>query len=72
MIKCKLRLLMAENKINSIVELMEKTKLSRSAINRLYHERGMDTVRMDTLTAICDYFQVSLSDLIQYIPEPKK
>lgn len=72
MFKCNLRILMAEQKINSIKELMELSDLSRNAINRLYQEENLEKVTMETLIKLCDVFKCKLSELIEYIPNNKE
>ncbi|MFB5269420.1 helix-turn-helix domain-containing protein [Paenibacillus enshidis] len=68
-IKCNLRLLMAEHRIDDITELMIKSGLSRNSINKLYRETNIETVKLETLFKLCDTFNCELSDLIEYIPE---
>ncbi|MFM9279515.1 helix-turn-helix domain-containing protein [Paenibacillus jiagnxiensis] len=68
-IKCNLRLLMAEHRIDDIKELMQKSGLSRNSINKLYRETNIETVKLETLFKLCDTFNCELSDLIEYIPE---
>lgn len=67
--KNNLRLIMAQHKISSITELMERTNLSRNALNKLWHDEDLDTVKVGTLLKICDAFQISLSELLDYTPE---
>lgn len=69
MIKCNLRLLMAEKKIDDITELMNLSGLSRNAINRLYKENSIENSSLGTLIKLCDTFKCKLSDLLEYIPE---
>ncbi len=64
----KLRFLMAEHKINSITELMKLTNVSREPLNKLYSEKKIETLKLDVLSRICDYFNCSLNDLVEYIP----
>ncbi|MGL5595873.1 MAG: helix-turn-helix domain-containing protein [Cetobacterium sp.] len=71
MLKSKLRYLMAEKKINSISELMEFTNVSRDPLNKLYNEKNLETLKLDVLIRICNFFQCSLQDLIEYIPDVK-
>ena len=69
MIKCKLRIFMAEKKIDNITDLMGMTGLSRNAINRLYKEIELEKVNMETLIKLCNIFNCKLSDLFEYVPE---
>lgn len=69
MITCNIRLQMAKNKIDDISGLMEKSGLSRNAINRLYKEKDIDATSLKTLIKLCDTFKCKLSDLIEYTPK---
>lgn len=69
MLKCNLRLLMAQHKIDTVRDLMDKSNLSRNAINRLYKEKDVETTSLETLLKLCDTFNCKLSDLIEYIPD---
>ncbi|CAH1201393.1 hypothetical protein PAECIP111893_01598 [Paenibacillus plantiphilus] len=69
MVKCHLRRLMADQKIDDITQLMKLSGLSRNAINKLYREENIETVKMETLFKLCDTFKCNLSDLIEYIPD---
>lgn len=53
----------------SVTELSEGTGISRNTITGLYYRRTK-TIKLETLTKICDYLQIPLSELIEY--EPKK
>lgn len=66
--KCNLRIYMVNFKVKDIKDLMFKVGISRSAINKLYHERDLQTIKMETLTKLCDFFGCSSSDLLEYFP----
>lgn len=70
-IEMKLRMLMAEHRIDGVGDLMQRSGLSRNAINRLYKgtEEEMKTTNLKTLITLCDVFDCTLSDLIEYSPE---
>ena len=55
---------MAEHRIDGISELMEKSGLSRNAINRLYKgtEEEMKSTNLKTLITLCEVFECKLSD----------
>ncbi|WP_428958642.1 helix-turn-helix domain-containing protein [Levilactobacillus brevis] len=56
----------------TIGDVSKGTGLSRGTISAIYH-RNADTAKLSTLKSICDYLQISLSDLIEYTPkEPTK
>ncbi|WP_179090755.1 MULTISPECIES: helix-turn-helix domain-containing protein [Paenibacillus] len=67
-IKCNIRELMAEHRIDDITELMAKSGLSRNSINKLYRETNIETTKLETLFKLCDTFNCKLSDLIDYVP----
>lgn len=69
MIKCNIRVLMAEHRIDDITELMERSGLSRNSINKLYKEINIETTKLETLFKLCDTFECKLSDLIEYTPD---
>ncbi|MGG4501640.1 helix-turn-helix domain-containing protein [Paenibacillus polymyxa] len=67
-IKCNIRELMAEHRIDDITELMAKSGLSRNSINKLYRETNIETTKLETLFKLCDTFNCKLSDLVEYLP----
>jgi putative transcriptional regulator len=67
-IKCNIRELMAEHRIDDITELMAKSGLSRNSINKLYRETNIETTKLETLFKLCNTFNCKLSDLIEYLP----
>ncbi|KAF6578405.1 MULTISPECIES: helix-turn-helix domain-containing protein [Paenibacillus] len=68
-IKCNIRELMAEHRIDDITELMAKSGLSRNSINKLYRGTNIETTKLETLFKLCDTFNCKLSDLIEYVPK---
>ena len=73
-IEMKIRFLMAEHKIDGVGELMQRSGLSRNAINRLYKgtDEEIKATSMKTLITLCEVFNCNLSDLIEYTPEHKE
>ena len=69
MLKCNLRRLMADHRVDDISDLMRMSGLSRNSINKLYREVEMETVKLETLFKICDSFKCKLSDLVEYVPD---
>ncbi|AUO06324.1 transcriptional regulator [Paenibacillus jamilae] len=69
MLKCNIRALMAEHRIDDITELMSLSGLSRNSINKLYRETNIETTKLETLFKLCDTFNCKLSDLIEYVPD---
>ena len=67
MIKIYLSNLMGAKKA-TIQDVANATGLSRTTISNMYHEK-ISAISFDTITKLCDFFQCSLSDLIEYIPD---
>lgn len=55
----------------TIGKVAEKTGLSRGTVSAIYHRRA-DNVKISTLKLICDYLQVPLHELIDYVPYRKE
>lgn len=72
MLKNHLRVVMAHQRINNLTELMELTGLSRNALNKLWHDTDVDTVKLGTLMKICDALEIPLSQLVEYELEKKQ
>lgn len=66
MIKCNLRRLMADHRVDDISDIMRMSGLSRNSVKKLYREVEMETIKLETLFKICDSFKCKLSDLIEY------
>lgn len=64
-----LRIIMAKKRINSISELINKTGLSRNALNKLWKNENLESVKLGTLLVICEKLDVSLAELIEYKSE---
>ncbi len=72
-IQMRIRFLMAEHKIDGVGELMQRSGLSRNAINRLYKgtDEEIKATNLKTLITLCDVLNCKLSDLIEYTPHEK-
>ena len=73
-IEARLRILMAEHRIDGITDLMKLSGLSRNAINRLYKgtDEEIESTNLKTLITLCKVFNCKLSDLIEYTPNKKE
>lgn len=67
-LKNNLRLIMAEKMIDNITDLIKITGLSRNALNKLWHNKDIETVKLETLIQICKSLNIKLSDLIEFTP----
>ena len=72
MLKCKLRYIMADHKIDDISGIIALSGISRNTINKLYRENEIGTIKLETLFKLCNALGCSLSDLIEYMPDKKK
>ncbi|WP_080658590.1 helix-turn-helix domain-containing protein [Paenibacillus polymyxa] len=68
MIQNKLNILMSEKKIRNISELARETELDRRTLTNIYDEKnkGIDYV---TLNKLCAYFNCTVADLLEYVPD---
>ncbi|MDD4415006.1 MAG: helix-turn-helix transcriptional regulator [Oscillospiraceae bacterium] len=66
-IRSRLSVLMGEKRYN-IQDVYEKTGLSRGTISNLYHDK-MQRVDYETLNKLCELFQCSVGDIIEYYSE---
>ncbi len=69
MLKCFIRHRMADNEIDGVKELMDKSGVSRNVINKLYRNKNVETVKIETIMRLCNVLNCKLSDLIEYEPD---
>lgn len=69
MIKCHLSRLMGERKLK-IADLSRDTGINRGTATRLYYETA-ERVEIEVIDTLCKYFNCSVSDLLEYVPEGK-
>lgn len=70
MIKCHLSRLMGERKLK-IADVARETGLHRNTITLLYQETA-SRVDMDAIDRLCAYFNVSVGELFEFVPENQK
>lgn len=58
-------------KLLNVTDVYNATGVARSTLTKFYYRRSK-TIKLDTLVKICDYLQVPLSELIEYIPDKNK
>ncbi|WP_050697256.1 helix-turn-helix domain-containing protein [Anaeromassilibacillus senegalensis] len=66
MLKNYIRHRMADQKIDDITELIERSGVSRNSINKLFRGSNVETLKLDTLMRLCDALHCNLSDLVEY------
>jgi putative transcriptional regulator len=67
MIKCHLSRLMGERKLK-IANLARETGLHRNTVTLLYNETAT-RVDLETIDALCKYFECKVGDLFEYLEE---
>lgn len=68
-IENKLRVVMANKRIDSISELIEITGVSRNSLNKLWHNEDVESIKLETLVKICRALDIELNQLITYVPQ---
>lgn len=71
MLKIKIGYLMVDHKIKSVAELSRKTNIHRDTLTKIIDNKKSETISLEILIKLCDFFQCTLSDLIEYIPDEK-
>ncbi|GMB98609.1 hypothetical protein K2D_16460 [Enterococcus hirae] len=54
-----------------ISDIFNETGISKTTLTEIYYRRARN-VQLETLVRICDCLQISLSELIEYVPEKKE
>lgn len=70
MIKCHLSRLMGERKLK-IADLARETGINRGTATRLYYETA-ERVDIEVINLLCQYFECTVGDLLEYLPESSK
>lgn len=68
-ITCKLSTLMGEKRYK-IEQVHSLTGLSRNTISNLYHDR-MERIDYNTLSRLCELFDCSVGDILEYRKDDK-
>ncbi|MGL5964203.1 MAG: helix-turn-helix domain-containing protein [Fusobacteriaceae bacterium] len=69
MLKLKIKYLMIDNNIKNISELARETGINRATLTKLYNGDRPETLILENLFKICDFFNCKLSDIIEYTPD---
>ena len=69
-IKSKLSILMGKHRYN-IGHVHKKTGLSRLTVSNLYHDR-MERIDYTTLSKLCELFDCSVGEILEYYRENKE
>lgn len=60
---------MLDKNIKSVMELSRQIEISRDTLTKLYNNNRVDTVGLNILDKLCQFFNCQIQDLIEYIPE---
>ena len=71
MLKSHLKYRMVDKNIDDITQLIELSGVSRNAINKLYRNRDLETLKLGTVIRLCEALDCQFSDIVEYIPEEK-
>ena len=66
MIRCHLGRLLGERKLK-ISDVARDTGINRGTLTRLY-QKTAERVDLDAIDQLCLYLQVSVADILEYIP----
>lgn len=68
MINTKLHIQMGHKKIKSIRQLSEETEITRLSLTKLYKGEAKG-IEFATLNTLCKFFDCSIEDIIEYVPD---
>lgn len=71
MLKSKLGYLMLDHQIKNVSVLSEKIDLSRETLRKIYNGTKLETLNLETIVKLCQFFNCEIQDIIQYIPDEK-
>lgn len=54
-----------------VSDIHRATKISKTTLTEIYYQRTTN-VQLETLQKICDFLQIPLSELIEYVPSARK
>ena len=69
MLKIRIGYIMLDKKIKTVAELSRQTGINKNTINKLVNENKPETLTLENILKLCDFFDCKLSDLIEYIPD---
>lgn len=72
MLKVKIGYLMVDHKIKTTAELVRKTGLNKNTLKKLVDNDRAETLTLENILKVCDFFNCKLSDLIEYEPDIEK
>lgn len=69
MLKIKIGYLMVDKKVKSVAELSRQTNIHRDTLKKLVDDKRPETVSLEILLKLCNFFDCSLNDLVEYTPD---
>lgn len=71
MLKIKIGYLMVDKKVKSVAELSRQTNIHRDTLKKLVDDKRPETVSLEILLKLCNFFDCSLNELVEYTPDEK-
>lgn len=68
MLKSKLGYTMLDHKIKSIAELSRQTNISRGTLLKIYNGERLETISLEIIVRLCDFFKCQINDIVEYVP----
>lgn len=69
MLKIKIGYLMVDKKVKSVAELSRQTNIHRDTLKKLIDDKKPETVSLEILLKLCNFFDCSLNDLVEFTPD---
>lgn len=69
MLKVKIGYLMVDKKVKSVAELSRQTNIHRDTLKKLIDDKKPETVSLEILLKLCNFFDCSLNDLVEFTPD---
>lgn len=69
MLKIKIGYLMVDKKVKSVAELSRQTNIHRDTLKKLVDDKRPETVSLEILLKLCNFFDCPLNDLVEYTPD---
>lgn len=66
-VRCHLSKILGEKKLK-IADVVRDTGINRGTLTRLYHEKAT-RVELEVIGKLCEYFNCTVGDLFEYVPD---
>ena len=69
MIVNRLPLLLAEKRLK-VADAVRETGISKTTLHKIYNDQST-RIDFDTIDKLCEYLNVTVCDIFEYVPNPK-